>query len=302
MIYSTSSASKASSGASVSSTNTLVAEATSLLFVVAFVMAVSAFYDISTPAITYAPSIIFVTVVYAYAVAAKIFAVVVASIKWAAFAFVWRLVDIAIPIDKAVWAILRSVGLSTFSDAAAEKSAKSDDKAPKKTVTWAPTVHIKYIKSCKDMTKEEKLANGYTMDFYTKYPVELDYDDDDDYDYEPIPFDAPRKMPGPPKLVIGLRGAILFPENEEVEEEEDPANDDDSTDQEGTNFNDVSIYADSSTDAIQCEVNAVSSSNDDLGVKEEESDGNDDGVAELEVEVDADSMSFSNDDSGARGR
>ena len=36
------------------------------------------------------------------------------------------------------------------------KSEESDDKAPKKTVTWAPMVQIKFIKSCKDMTKEEK--------------------------------------------------------------------------------------------------------------------------------------------------
>ena len=85
-----------------------------------------------------------------------------------------------------------------------------------------------------------------------------------------------------------------------MEEEDGPANDDDSTDEEGTDF-DASIAADSSTEAIESNVNVVSSTNDDSGVVFDGYGYDADEGAGLEVEVDTDAMSFSNDDSGADG-
>ena len=238
MTYSVSAASKASSDASFASTTTLVTEATSLLFVVTCVIAASVFYDVSTPAITYAPSIIVVTAVYVYAAAVKIFAAIVALIKWLKFKIVWVIVDIAKVIDKAFWSIiLVSVEESpTVADATmtiSEESDKSVDNVKpttKKTVKWAPTVDIKYIKSSKDMTKEEKLAMGYTTDFLTKYPLTkeeklaMGYNADFLTKFptnapELMTPDAPRKSSRGPRLFIGLP-TVLFAD-EVVEEEED---------------------------------------------------------------------------------
>ena len=314
MNYSVSTASKASSGASASTTTTLVTEATSLLFVVAFVMAVSAFYGVSTPATLYAPSIIFVTAVYVYAAAVKVYTSIAALMSWAAFKIVWAIVDVAIVIDKA---IRSSVGLSS-STVATDEIEKSDDKSDyksihngyKKTVRFKTTVDMKLIKPASEMTKEEKDAMGYNNDFLTKFRLKNAP--------EPTTPDAPRKVSRGPRLVIALPVA-LFSDEEEVEDPLDsPFKTDDDYDDydsigtlsdldlwddydgsdggdndggDGGESGEYDDVRDAEEESSESEVDAVSFANDDLGADAEESCGaNDEGTDELEVGEDFKSL------------
>ena len=217
MTYSVSTTSKASSDASASTTTTLVNEATSLLFATIFAFVISAVYDVSTPAIIYAPSIIFVTGVYVYAAAVKIFASVVALVKWLVFKFLWIIVvNVATVIDKAVWSILSVEEAHTVADSTTEESVKSVDnvKPTTKRVRWNPTNEIQYIKPASEMTREEKDAMGYNSDYLTKWRLK--------HAPEPMTPDAPRKASRGPRLVIGLPTVLFSDEKVDDEEVEGP--------------------------------------------------------------------------------
>ena len=213
MNYSTSVASKASSGTSATF-NALVAEATFALFVVGVLIAGSvAFYDVSTPPTFFVPMIVYAVALYVYAAAIKIYTCFVALMSWAGFKFVWFVFDIAKVIDKAFWSILSVEESHTVTDATTEQSVKSVNnvKPTTKRVRWNPTNEIQYIKPASEMTREEKDAWGYNADFLTKFRLKNAP--------EPMTPDAPQKVSRGPRLVIALPVALFS--DELVEEEED---------------------------------------------------------------------------------